>query len=366
MSHAGLACHCETPELRPADRAAVRTQRQRLDDVGAPPDAAVKQDRGAARHRIGDARQRVERARHTVELAPAVVGDKHPVHAVRHRFGGVGGVEDALEQERPFPHGTQRSDVVPLHALIRQRQHSLVEGGEVVGVSGPAVVAEGDLRNGAPHAKQPAQLERHVGDLAGREAGRDDEAVADVALAVAENLRVDCDDQGLVACRRRALRHLVGEPAVSVNVGLEPARLDAGLGQLFECADRAVAEAIDGAGLGCRACRSGLALRPKQAGEPRGWDDERHGQSSAEERGREIAARRSADGARIERHRVERGYVPAERVFVAGTAIDEVEHRARQHAPSFLPERRDVVSPPLPAGLAFARHPHPRRYGAPV
>ena len=295
-----------------------------------------------------------------------MVGDEHPVHAVRHRLDGVGRVKDALEQERPLPDGAQVCDVTPLNAGIRQRHHALRQSGEVLGVARPAVVAEGDPGNGAPHPPQPAQLGRHVGDLPRGHSGWNDKSVADIALAVAEELGVDGHDQRLVPGRRRALRHLACEPPIPVDVGLEPAGLDAGLGQLFQAADRAVAEAVDGAGLGRRARRGGLAVWPEQPGKPRGRDDERHGEPPAEQRGREVAFFRTADGARVERDVVEGRDVAAQRVLVARAAVDEVEHRPRQHALGLGPERRDVVCPPLPARHAFVCHPHPRRDGAPV
>ena len=366
MRHARLALDREAIELRPADGAAVRAQRQRLHDVAAPPDAAVENYRSAARHRLGDCGQRVQGGGGAVELAAAVVGDEHPVHAVGHRLDGVRRVKDALEQERPLPDGAQIGDVAPLHAGVGQPQHALGERGEVLAAVRPAVVAEGDVRDDVPHPEQPAQLGRHVEDFAGGHRGRNDEAVADVSLAVAEELGVDGHDQPFVAARRRALGHLLRQPAVLEDVGLEPEGPDAGLRQLFQAADRAVAEAVDGACLGRRPSRGGLAVGPQQPGKPRGRDDERHGEPPAEQRGREVAVQRAADRARIEGEVVEGGGIAAQRLLVARPAVDEVEDRARQHAPGPLPKRRDVVGPPLPAGLAFARHPRPRRDGATV
>ena len=119
---------------------------------------------------------------------------------------------------------------------------------------------------------------------AGAEARRDAEAVADVALAVAEHLVVDGEHQRVVAGRCGALGELAREAAVAEDEDLHPARRGAGRGELLQRADRAMAEAEGRAGRRPRRARSRIAVRPEQAGEAGRPDDHRQRQALAEER----------------------------------------------------------------------------------
>ena len=65
------------------------------------------------------------------------------------------------------------------------------------------------MRQSQPH------LQRHLGDRRRAEARRDGEAVADIALAVAEELVVDGQHERVVAGGRGALGQLAGEAAVA-------------------------------------------------------------------------------------------------------------------------------------------------------
>ena len=70
-----LAVDREPPERRPADEHGARAERERLDDVGAAPDAAVDEHLDPPVDRLDDLGQRVDRRRDAVELAAAVVRD---------------------------------------------------------------------------------------------------------------------------------------------------------------------------------------------------------------------------------------------------------------------------------------------------
>ena len=72
-------------------------------------------------------------------------------------------------------------------------------------------------------------FKRHAGKLQGAEARRNAEAVADVALAIAEHLVVDGENQRIVIRFLRALGQFAGEAAILEDEDLHPARRDAGL-----------------------------------------------------------------------------------------------------------------------------------------
>ena len=90
---------------RPTDQARPSAERQRLDDVGAPPNAAVEQHLDAGR-RPPPRPPRARRACATVavELTPPVVGDDDPVNARRRpRSSASSRGEHALDHQRAGP-----------------------------------------------------------------------------------------------------------------------------------------------------------------------------------------------------------------------------------------------------------------------
>ena len=180
-------------------------------------------------------------------------------------------------------------------------------------LAGAEIVAEGDAAHLAPHGPEPGRLQRHAGEVGGSEARRDLEAVADVALAVADELVVGGEDQRVVARSCGALGEFAGEAAVAEDEHLHPARGGAGRGERLEGADRAVAEAIGGARAGRRARGRAFAVGMDQPGETGRADDHRQRQALAEKGDREVAAGRAAQRVRQELDLVERRLVPAER-----------------------------------------------------
>ena len=233
-----------------------------------------------AADRVDDRRQRVELGRRAVELPAAMVGDDEAVDAALDGQPGLVRMQHALEDQRPAPDLAQLLDILPGHRGIEQRRHAAGERADVGRLARPHIVAEGDALQFAPHAPEPAGLERHGQIFRRPEARRDGEAVADVALAVAEHLVVDGEHQRIVAAGRRALGQLAREAAVAVDEHLHPARRGAGRRQLLQRADRAVAEAEARAGRRRGARRAALAIRPEQAGEAGRPDDDRQGQPS--------------------------------------------------------------------------------------
>ena len=80
--HALLTERTEAPDIRPADADRGGAERQRLEDVGAAPKAAVDEHGHAAAHRVDDLGQRVDRAAQRLVGAAAVIADNDAVGAV--------------------------------------------------------------------------------------------------------------------------------------------------------------------------------------------------------------------------------------------------------------------------------------------
>ena len=96
---------------RAADEHGARAEGQRLDDVGAAPDAAVDEHVDAAGDGVDDRGQRVGARQDGVELAAAVIGDHHARGAVGDGQLGVLGGEDPLDQDRQLGLGGEALDV---------------------------------------------------------------------------------------------------------------------------------------------------------------------------------------------------------------------------------------------------------------
>ena len=199
----------------------------------------------------------------------------------------------------------------------------------------PDVIAEGQIAASVLRMRSShAALVAAASVPADAEARRDGEAVADVALAIAEQLVVDGQHQRVISGGLGALGHFAGEAAVRVDEDLHPARRRPGRGDVLQRADRAVADAVDRAGGGRGARRSAFAVGPEQPGQPGRPDAERHRQRAAEQRDGEVARRGAVQRTRQQRDIVERRFVAAERALVLGAAIGEIEHGQRQHAAS--------------------------------
>ena len=88
------------------------TERDRLHDVAAAPDAAVADDLDAVADRVGDRRDEVDDRGRGVELATAVVRERDRVDALVGRDPRVGDGLDALDDDRAVPDRAQPLGVV--------------------------------------------------------------------------------------------------------------------------------------------------------------------------------------------------------------------------------------------------------------
>src|SRR5439155_21721414 len=77
-----LAGGAQAVDVRSADQDCPGTERNRLDDVAAPADAAVQENFGLVPAVVHDLGQHLDGGRRIVKLAAAVVGDDEAVDAV--------------------------------------------------------------------------------------------------------------------------------------------------------------------------------------------------------------------------------------------------------------------------------------------
>src|SRR6202167_167521 len=180
----------DAPKLRAADQNRARAERQRLDDVDAPPEAAVDEHRRAAADRFDDAGQRANRGDRAVELAPAMVGDDDAIGAVFDRLARFARMQQALDQKRPAPLPAQAFDIAPADIRVQLLVH---EGDEGADRSALAVIDEG-RRGRLAHAHEPSGMTEKVEDAARTPAQREAHAVARIAVSPRHHLIVDGED----------------------------------------------------------------------------------------------------------------------------------------------------------------------------
>ena len=85
-------------DVGPADVHGRGTERQRLNDVRAAPDAAVHHHGHAAVHGGDDFRQDLDRGRKRIEATAAVIGNYDAVGTCRDAIQGISPAHDAFEQ----------------------------------------------------------------------------------------------------------------------------------------------------------------------------------------------------------------------------------------------------------------------------
>ncbi len=181
-----------------------------------------------------------------------------------------------------------------------------------------------------PHPHQPARFRGGRERASETEARRDGEAVADVTLAVAQELVIGGQYDGVIAGGLGPIDEFAGEAAILVDEDLHPSRRHARGRYVFQSADGGVACAVGNAGRSGGARRCQFAARPIQAGETCRRDGEWH---------RELHAEQIVDRSRTAAPFSGRGRNPTsakasvvatKRPLVFRAAIGEVEHRARQ------------------------------------
>jgi acetoacetyl-CoA synthetase len=226
VADACLAVRREPPQVGASDQHRAGSQRQCLDDIAAPADAAVEQDFDLVADGGGDRRQQPDAGRRAVEVVAAVGGDRERGNPGIDGPLGVVHAGDALEHEGLAPLLAQPREIVPGG---RRRLHPVAVGAEERGCR---VARRADVRHG--QAGQPSgpgvpeQISRSAGHF-GREARHLAQAKplgyprAAPVPAVRER-PVRCEDQPDRACRSRPL-----DTACHLVPGADPEALEEGL-----------------------------------------------------------------------------------------------------------------------------------------
>ena len=102
---------------RPANKDERRPQRQRLDHIGAPPEATVDEYRHGA-GRLQQLGQHRESRDGIVELPPAMVGSNHRIGAKLTRHAHIVGRQKALEDQLAAPALADMPDVTPVQPVL--------------------------------------------------------------------------------------------------------------------------------------------------------------------------------------------------------------------------------------------------------
>ena len=197
--------------------------------------------------------------------------------------------------------------------------------------------AEGDVRVELRQAElfvgevvdRPAGLQRKLRHAGKRQAERNREAGAQVALAVAAGDAVDGQHHDLHAGRLGPLQHRPVEPAVLVEIELIDLRR-AVLAQFLERHGAEGGHSEHGAVARRGGCHGALAVIVKQPLQRRRRAIDRHCQCLAHDRDREVDLADPGQHARHEVAIVEGGPVAAQGDLVVGAPVDIVEDRPRQ------------------------------------
>ena len=196
-------------QIGPAGHAGARAHRERLDDMRAAADSAVKDDLDPVAHGIDDVGDEVDRRGRAVELPPTVIGDDHRGRPDTGRGAGVGAALQPLDRERLAPAFDQRLEPLPADMALHVCRHKGRQGRSIGGLAGLGGGDIGKGEAGRPRiAEAPGRLEREFEQARQGQARRYGEAAAQVALAIARDDRVDGQAQRVETRRLAAVDHL--------------------------------------------------------------------------------------------------------------------------------------------------------------
>src|SRR3974390_1489274 len=89
----------KAPQVGASDPYSLRSHRERLDHVSAPPESAVRDDRHASVHCGDDFRQGIDCRATAVLAAATVIGNEDAIHSILDSKLGIFGRENALEND---------------------------------------------------------------------------------------------------------------------------------------------------------------------------------------------------------------------------------------------------------------------------
>ena len=99
-AHTGFTAHGEPPDNWPAQQHRARAKRQRLNNVGAAPYAAIDQHIDLIADGCSNRLQHLGRRRRRIKLTPTVIRNDDPARAVAHSALRVISARHALQQNR--------------------------------------------------------------------------------------------------------------------------------------------------------------------------------------------------------------------------------------------------------------------------
>src|SRR3954447_12363209 len=200
--HTALTAGHQAVQVRPADKAGVRAESDRGDDVGTGHDAGVEIDLGVAAHRLADVGKDTQRRGSAVQLATAVVREDDRVCAGVDYAAGVLDGLDTFDDQRSVPDRAQPVEVVDGHRRVEQLVQQLGDGAVPGGQRGER------QRTGGEQVGPPGRVQRRVQHGLRGERRWNREAVADIAEPGPGNGYVDGQHQRLVPGGGRTLRQV--------------------------------------------------------------------------------------------------------------------------------------------------------------
>jgi hypothetical protein len=186
---------------------------------------------------------------------------------------------------------------------------------------------------------------RDVEGLTHADAGRNREAVPDIALANADERTVDAQDQGPTAGYPRPLDECAGRVPIPPHMNLEPQRAGSLRRHRLDRAAPIHAEDVGRPRLAGGARRLDLAARPAEASHPRRRHQDGAREPVVQHGDGEVPTRHVDEGPGTEGEALERLTVPANGHLVPRPSVDEVEDHARQAPPRSAPQILDRQVP---------------------
>src|SRR5690606_37247099 len=235
--YAILAQCPEAVEERAADEYALRPERAGLEHVLAGTNAAIDMHFNLIADSLNDRLQHGDGGWSAIELATTMVRHDDCVSARFRRHPCVFRVENALEDKLAAPLFLDPGKVVPVELRVELFGSPGGEGGKVGNVLGVAGDVAERAALGAHHAKAPARTGCHLPDMLRREFRRGGKAVADILVALAENLEIKRQHQCRAARGLGAVDQVLYEIAILHHVKLEPERLLGDRSNVFDGAD---------------------------------------------------------------------------------------------------------------------------------
>ena len=237
LGDAGFAHGAQAVEEGPTNVDAARAERPGAQHVLAAAHTAVHVDLNAIPHRLHDGGQALDAALRPVELAPAMVGDDQRIGARPHRQLGVAHILNAFEDELAAPAVFDPLHIAPVERRVELFGRPFAERAHVAHAAHMADDVAKLASGRAQHAQRPARLGGDVQDVGDGQLGRGREAVAQVFVALTQDLQVKREHQGAAVGGFGAVDQALNEGAVFHHVQLKPEALTSVLRHVFDGAN---------------------------------------------------------------------------------------------------------------------------------